>query len=106
MTGIKLWVFEDPGCEVARKLQLNPDDTHQAFHVPANRVWNFRLFYDQWEFIGGRQQTFADFSFTPQPAAEYLIEYIDNPIEAEVNYIVVDRAGSRSALATKVSNCP
>lgn len=56
--------------------------------------------------MGGRQQTFADFSFTPQPDAEYVIEYLDNPIEAAVNYFVVDRAGSRSALVTKVSNCP
>ncbi len=105
VTGIKLWVFEDPACEVSRVLKLEPDDRHQVFRVPANRAWNFRLFYDQWEFIGGRQQTFADFSLTPLPAAEYLIEYIDNPIEAEVNFFALDEAGNRTVLTTSLSTC-
>jgi hypothetical protein len=106
VTGIKLWVFEDPACEVSRVLKLNPDDRHQVFRVPANLAWNFRLFYDQWEFNGGRQQTFADFSFAPLPAAEYLIEYIDNPIEAEINFAALDEAGNRTVLATSASTCP
>ena len=106
VTGIKLWVFEDPACEVSSVLKLEPDDTHRAFRVPSNRAWNFRLFYDQWEFVGGRHQTFANFSISPQPAAEYLIEYIDNPIEAEVNYFAVDQAGNRTVLMTSASSCP
>jgi hypothetical protein len=105
VTGIDLWAFEDPACEVSRVLELKPDDTHQAFRVPSNRAWNFRLFYDQWEFIGGRQQTFADFSLTPLPAAEYVIEYVDNPIEAEVNFAALDESGNRTVLTTSASTC-
>jgi hypothetical protein len=47
----------------------------------------------------------GDFSFVPQPAAEYLIEYIDNPIEAEVNFAAFDEAGSRTVLPTSLSTC-
>ncbi len=68
-------------------------------------VWNFRLYYDQWEFIGGRQQTFADFSFVPQPASEHVIEYIDNPMEAEINFVSLDDFGNRSVLVTSPSTC-
>jgi hypothetical protein len=105
ITGIKLWTFEDAACAVSHELKLEPDDRHKAFRVPADRAWNFRLFYDQWEFDGGRHQTFADFSFAPHPAAEYLIEYIDNPIEAEVNFVAFDDAGNRAVLTTSASTC-
>lgn len=106
VTGIKLWLFEDAACEVSPELKLAPGDVHKAFRVPPNRAWNLRLYYDQWEFIGGRQQTFADFSITPQPSAEYVIEYIDNPIEAEVNFFALDEANNRTELTTAVSTCP
>ncbi len=94
-TGVRLWAFSDGTCDSAEKLVLKPNDRHKAFVLEGGLDWAFRVFYNRRVFMGATSEAEVDFSFPVKERGEYVIEYLDNPFGATVNYWEIDEFGER-----------